>query len=270
MMFKEVKTNKKYFFLSFSNLFIIVFIISLSGCLPHRETVYFQDQSSRKGYENPYGELEVITEKYILQPNDALFIRVKTSNPQLSEYFNIGSTTNIQTSSQSPLWTYPIDDNYDIDFPFVGKINLRNCTRAQANDRIVEALKPFLNDAQLTVRLSNPSFTALGEFTSNGRINMTKEQVNIFDAVALAGGVRPFGKKRKLQIIRPTSEGSEMIMVDLTDKNLIDSDHYYIYPNDILYLRPMRARQWGIGESFSFGILTTVIAFYFTLNAILK
>ncbi|TCO09352.1 polysaccharide export outer membrane protein [Natronoflexus pectinivorans] len=246
---------------------LILFMLYFNSCIPHREIIYFQDLEDTKGYDNPFGELETVTERYILQPNDALIIRVRTSNPQLYEFFNMTSSQNVAQATQ---WTYPIDDNYEIDFPFVGKINLKGCTRQEAKERIIEALLPFLSDAQVTVRIANPSFVALGEFTSRGRIAMGRDQVNIFEAVALAGDVRPFGKKRELTIIRPTMDGSETIVVDLTDRNLIDSDHFYIYPNDILYIRPMRARQWGIGESFSFGILTSLIAFYFTLNAILN
>ena len=252
-------------------ILLFLMLAVLSSCIPQKETVYFQDHNNRSGYNNPYGEPETITEKYRLRPNDALSIIVKTSNPKLSEFFNIGqgNQTNV-AANQSPLYTYPIDDNYNIDFPFVGLINLEGCTRKEATEKIRSALEPFVSDAQLTVRLSNPSFIALGETNNRGRISMNKEQVTIYEAIALAGDVRPFGKKRQVKVIRPTKEGSETFFVDLTDNNLVDSDYYYIYPNDIIYIRPMKAKTWGIGESFSFGILTSAIAMYLTLNALFK
>ncbi|GAO31088.1 polysaccharide biosynthesis/export family protein [Geofilum rubicundum] len=254
-----------------TSLLLIFLVIIFNGCIPQKETVYFQDLDDRRGYENPYGELETITEFYLLKPNDALSIRVTTSNPKLSEFFNMGmgNQSNAATS-QSPLYTYPIDDHYNIDFPFVGLINLENCTRKEATERIKLALLPFVSDAQVTVRLANPSFIALGETNSRGRISMGKEQVTIYEAIALAGDVRPFGKKKQVKIIRPTKDGSETFHVDLTDNNLLNSDRYYIYPNDIIYIRPMKAKTWGIGESFSFGILTSAIAMYLTLNALFK
>jgi polysaccharide biosynthesis/export protein len=250
------------------NTLVILFIAAMPGCIPQKETVYLQDHSARKNYENPYGTLEVITEKYILRPNDGLYIQVKTANPQLSQYFSPGTTTGMGTTGQSAsLFTYPIDDNHDIDFPFVGKINLKGCTRTEAKGRIAEALEPFLSDAQVTVRLANPYFIALGE-TGEGRIDMGKEQVTIYEAIALSGGIKTFGKKRQVKIVRPMGNTSHTFYVDLTDKNLVDSDHYYIYPNDLIYIRPMRARTWGIGESFSYGILTSTIGLYFVLNSL--
>ena len=256
-------------YLTFKGL--IISLLFITSCIPQKETVYFQDHTSRKDYENPYNLPKTITEKYILQPNDQLYINVSTSNPKLAEYFNPGRSAAIGGQQQSNLlYTYPIDDNMDIDFPFVGKINLAGCNRAAAKQKITEALEPFLTDAQVTVRLSGASFVALGEFGRVGRIDMGKEQVTIYEAVALAGDIKPYGKKRKVRIGRPTPEGTKFHYVDLTDKNLVDSDYYYIYNNDIIYVRPMKARAWGIGESFSFGVAGSLIAIYLTFQALLK
>jgi len=242
---------------------LILFLLSvlfLNGCIPQKQTVYFQDLSQKRNYENKYGEIDGITNKYKLRPNDRLYIYVTTSNPKLSEYFNLGRTGTSNVSAQNlTLFSYIIDDEMNIDFPFVGKINLDDCTRYEAKEKIIAALIPFLSDAQVTVRLFDTSFIALGEFGKPGRIDMGKEQVTIFEAVALAGEIKPYGKKKKVHIIRPTPEGSISYIVDLTDRNLIDSEFYYIYSNDIIYVRPMKARMWGIGESFSLGVAGGVI-----------
>ncbi|MDG5800562.1 polysaccharide biosynthesis/export family protein [Marinilabiliaceae bacterium ANBcel2] len=246
---------------------LLIVLMLTGGCVPQRHTVYMQDQASDSDYEERYGKPETVTNRYRLQPNDALFIRIRTANPQLGEYFNPGTGTSSQAST-SPLFTYPIDDDYNIDFPFVGKINLKGCTRRDAKDRVKEALEPYARDAQVTLRLSNPTFTAIGETGSRGKIDMGKEQVTIYEAVAMAGDVRTFGVRREVKIVRPTPEGSYSYYVDLTDDQIIDSDHYWIYPNDLIYVRPMRAKQWGIGESFSFGILTSAIAVYLTIKSL--
>ncbi len=247
---------------------IIIITILLNSCIPQKETVYFQDHTSNKNYENPYGQPETITEKYILKPNDQLYINVTTSNPKLSEYFNPSLSSSGGGQQNTSLYTYPIDDNMDIDFPFVGKINLSGCNRSSAKQRIIEALVPFLSDAQITVKISGTSFIALGEFGRVGRIDMGKEQITIYEAVALAGDIKSYGKKKKLKIVRPTPEGSIFYYVDLTDKNLVDSDHYYIYNNDVIYVRPMKARAWGIGESFSLGIAGSLLAIYLTVQSL--
>ena len=252
----------------FSLLMGILF--SISSCIPQRETIYLQKKSDNKNYENPYTEADSVTEKYILRPNDILFVHVNTSNTKLSEFFNPSRSGSGVSSQLSALYNYPIDDHYNIEFPFVGKINLKGCNRNQARLKIIDSLKPFLSDAQVTVRLSDPSFVILGEVGNRGRISMGKDQVTIFEAIALAGDARTFGKRKQIKVVRPMNNEFETFYVDLTDESILGSDKYYIYPNDIIYVRPMKAKTWGIGESISFGILTSALALYLTITALIK
>jgi polysaccharide export outer membrane protein len=86
----------------------------------------------------------------------------------------------------------------------------------------------------------------------------------------MAGDVKPSGKKRQVKIVRPTQDGSEFFYVDLTDKNLVNSDHYYVYNNDVIYVRPMKAKAWGIGETFPYGLVGSLLALFITVQALIK
>ena len=268
----------RYFCSGFNIRWVIALLLLVSllnGCIPQRKTVYLQDKTEQKDYVNPYVELESITDKYILRTNDQLYIHVTTTDIRLSEYFNPSRATSGSSTNQSfAMFTYTIDDNMDIDFPFVGKINLKDCTLAGAKQKVMYALEAFLDDAQITMRIYNAAFVALGEFGRVGRIDMSKEQITIFEAVALAGDIRTHGKRMQVQITRPTTEGAITYFVDLTDRNIVDSDKYYVYSNDIIYVRPMKAKSWGFGESFSFGafsstlgVLSSTLALIFAIQA---
>jgi polysaccharide export outer membrane protein len=253
------------------NIFLFfVLLILVSSCIPQKETVYLQNQSSEKDYSNPYHDLTSITERYILRPNDQLYIQVITSNPKLSEFFNPSRTSGINNQQNQTLYTYPIDDEMNIDFPFVGKVSLKDCTLQQAKEKMEKELEPFVNDAHVKMRLANNFFVILGEINKPGRINMNKEQVTIYEAIALAGDVRAFGKRKEIKIIRPKDDGYKTFFVDITDRNIVGSDEYYIYPNDLIYVRPMKAKSFGIGETFSFGIISSILAIYLTITAITK
>jgi len=255
------------------NLFqgcIVLLLLTLSGCIPQKETVYLQDQSEEKGYENPYQELTTITERYELQPNDELYIQVNTSNPKLSEYFNPGRSSGggSNTRANQSLYTYLIDDDMNIDFPFVGKVNFAGCTVKEAKSKLEKALDSYVNDAHIKMRIANNSFVILGEIGNPGRIQMEKDQITIYEAIALAGDVRTFGKRKEIKIVRPEDDGYKTFFVDLTDNNLVGSDEYYVYPNDLIYVRPMKAKSFGIGETFSFGVISSALALYLTIRSI--
>jgi len=255
-----------------NTLFLYILIITLaSGCIPQKEIVLLQDKSTDKKYANPYSPLENITDKYYLQPNDYLFINVSTPDPKISEFFNQSRTSGGgNTQRNENFFFYQIDDSMNIDFPYVGIINLKGCNVKMGKQRVQEALKPFLKEYSLTFKLASNTFTALGEFRKQGVIVMQKEQVSIFEAVAMAGGVTPFGKRREMHLVRQLPDGPVTYTIDITDKNIINSEYYYIYPNDMIYVRPMKAKQFGIGESFSIGIITTALALYLTLQTIIK
>jgi polysaccharide export outer membrane protein len=238
------------------------------GCIPQKETVYLQDQTEDKGYENPYHELTSITERYTLRPNDQLYIQISTSNPRLSEFFNASQSGGGNTQQNQSLRTFPIDDDMNIDFPFVGKINFEGCNLQQAKEKMKTALEPFISDGHVKMRLANNSFVILGEIGSPGRIDMGKEQITIYEAIALAGDVRTFGKRKRIKIVRPEDDGYKTFFVDITDKNIVGSDEYYIYPNDLIYVKPMKAKSFGIGETLSLGIVSSLLALYLTIRSI--
>jgi polysaccharide export outer membrane protein len=249
----------------------LILILLMTGCIPQKQTRYFQDLSIRNDYQNPYDTLSGVTERYILQPNDYLYIQIRTLDPKISEFFNPG-TTNSSSLGQfaTRLSTYVIDDQMNIDFPYAGLINLTGCNMTMAKERIRLALEPFLKEAQVVVRLSNNSFTILGEVRSPGVKTMHKDQITIFEAIANSGDLTPYGKRKKVILLRQSAEGTQTVMLDLTDKNIVDSDYYYIYPNDLIYVRPMKAKNWGVGESFSLGILSAALTLYLTIVTLSK
>jgi polysaccharide biosynthesis/export protein len=250
----------------------LILLIVLSGCIPQRQIMYLQDIGEyNKAYQNPFSETEQVTGKYMLRPNDYLYVSVRTLDPKISEFFNPMSNQSSNMSMQGggvSTISYLIDDNMDIDFPYAGKINLTGCNLPMAQTRIAEALSPFLKEMNLTVRLASSTFTILGEVRSPGVKSMSKEQITIFDALAISGDFTIYGKRKKVKLMRQTNNGPEIFVFDVTDKNIINSQHYYVYPNDVIYVKPMKAKIFGIGESLTLGVFATLIGSYLTVSAL--
>ncbi len=241
----------------------------LWGCIPQRETVLLQKNVEAKGQDgNPYGSLESITERYFLQVNDLLFIQVSTPDPKISSFFNAQSSGTSQSGNNQNFFYYPIDDRMEIDFPYAGKINLSGCNVKMAKERVREALLPFLQDFTLTVRLASNSFTALGEVGSPGVHTMNKDQITILEALAIAGDFKVYAKRKDIKLLRKTPQGTHTYTIDITDERIVNSEYYYIYPNDVIYVRPMKAKNWGIGESISFGLVTSLLALTLTIRTL--
>ena len=252
----------------FRSCLILGSIFLLTQCIPTREINYLQvvDPSAFK-------PLDGITDKYFLQTNDYLSIIVTSMDPKLSSFFNqnsqSGSGSTSSSSSNAASSYYMIDDSMNIDFPYVGLINLKGCNLKLAKKKIVEALNPFLKESIVNVQLVLSQFTILGEVGRQGAVPLIKNQITIFDAVGGAG-ITQYGKRKDIKLVRHYPTETKTFSIDLTDAKIVDSEFYYIYPNDVIYIRAMNAKKFGLTEQLSFSMITTLIRLYLTIYAITK
>ncbi len=70
-------------------------------------------------------------------------------------------------------------------------------------------------------------------------------QLNILEALAMAGDVNDIAKRNQLTLIREENGQTRMYQIDITNKNLLNSPYYKIHPNDIIYVRPVKSRSVG-------------------------
>jgi len=85
-------------------------------------------------------------------------------------------------------------------------------------------------------------------------MNVTKEKLNVFQALAISGDLKPFADRAKIHVIRPTENGTQIKVFDVRSKDVINSEFYYIKPNDVIYVQAFR------GQFFGFDNLGTVIS----------
>lgn len=251
---------------------ILLLLVFLVSCIPQKKTIYMQDISQERKYVNPYFKAEEVTEAYTLQPGDYVYIKVITPDEQVAALYNLdmgqANANTMGEGSSIRFLSYQVSDQGNIDFPYVGKVSVNGLTLRQVKENMRNILKNHIDTFSLQVQLTNAQFTILGEVRSPGQYTMSKNQINIFEAIALAGDLTVYGKRRKVQIIRPTAQGTKTITVNLSDRNLIDSDKYFIMPNDMVYVEPLKVKMWGFGETFSLGLFSSLVSLFLLVNAL--
>lgn len=98
-----------------------------------------------------------------------------------------------------------------------------------------------------------------------GRHAMPLHKLNIFQALAISGAFDKFGDRTRVKIIRQTPNGTEVKTFDIRSKDIVDSEYYYIQPNDVIYVNEMSRTFFGRVTTFSgalglIGILGTITA----------
>lgn len=245
-----------------SNLLFIALVIASSSCVTNQDATYLQvyEESMYSGeYVPPVG--------YLIKSNDNLYIRVSTPDPTVSAFFNVFDVTGgmLQADEASAqLMSYTVELDGTVDIPYAGPVEVAGKTLPEAKILIEEVLGAYVTDFSVTLKLVNNYVSVLGEIENPGMYPIYKDRLNIFQALAMAGDVADFSDRTLVNIIRETEEESIVKEFNITDRKLIDSEYYYVMPNDVIYVRPMKGRYFAINSApYTFalaviGTLTTV------------
>ncbi|MFD2035456.1 polysaccharide biosynthesis/export family protein [Belliella marina] len=247
-----MKYQKHAFALGFLSCFIML------SCVPNKKLVYFQNLPGNTPIEA--GELiNYQMPDYQLQHNDILEVQVITHKDIIADDFNIGKQGLNQNSMMvgqiaqtggDIYYTtgYTINKEGNITLPVLGDVYVKGMTLDEVTLSLTDKFSSMLlNNYFIKVKLGGMRFSALGEFQKPGKYGMLQDRMTIFDAISQAGDLTTVAKRSELILIRQYPEGSRKHHVNLNDINLISSPFYFIQPNDLLYVEPMKIRELGSG-----------------------
>ena len=242
-----------------------------ASCVPYKKMLYLKDAQmvTENQSANYINERNV---DYKLQPGDNLYIRFINTIDERSAAALAGDNTSrtYSTSSDASIYlhSYTLDENGCIELPLTGKIELKNLTVDGAKEKMQTEINKFVNQTTLIVKLSNFNLTVLGEVAKPGMYKVYQSQINLFEAVSMAGNMTNFAKKNEVKIIRQTDNGSEVITVDMGKADILSSPYYYLKPNDIIYVEPLKIKQWGF-TTFPYSTVISIVTLGVTLFSIL-
>lgn len=233
---------------------LIMGLLSTS-CIPHKDTIYYQNK------ETALDTTQLLVEQqkpYRLQINDVINIRVKSSVSSDQNNLRILNPTgdaNLNAGSEERAYFdgFTIDLHGNIRIPVLGYVNVLGYTTEEVEKLLEKRLleEEFKETANIfvTVKLTGLRYTASGEVGSPGTKTLFQERVNIFQAIANVGEIPVTGDKKDVLIIRQYPQGQKIHHLDLTDVKVMQSPYYYIQPNDMIYVKPLKQKSLGTGTT---------------------
>lgn len=243
----------------------IAFVLSVflfSSCLTTRQTNLLREPG---GSIPAYLPVENIGE-YTIKPGDELSVEISVSgdNTRTARIFNLFSSQN--RGSSGKLSSLSVSSEGTIYFPYFGEIYVVGKTTLEIRTDLQELLNQGLfsdeESCLVFVGLNNRYFSVIGQLSS-GQYQIPKEQLTIFQALSQSGDVSMYGNRSKVKIIRQTETGTIIRTFDLRSEDVINSEFYYIQPNDVIYVEPLGRQFWGIN---SFGAIFAILATSATLG----
>ena len=218
------------------NLFkLLILLILLNSCTSSNNVVYLQDLEKQRVFKNNEWYIPPI-----IRVNDVLKIDVLSDNLQASLNYNKIPTTTLTTQEAMQLDGYLVSDDYNINFPILGEINVKNMTLSDLENTIE---KKLLDDNHLirpnvNVRLINFKFTILGEVLSPGTYSTFENKLSLLQALGYAGDLTVNAKRNDITLIRDFNGTIKVSKIDLRSKKIFNTNEFYLCNNDVIIVNP--------------------------------
>ena len=253
-----------------TNLFFLVItsitLIFFSGCTPVSKITYM-NSINKEGWG-----ISPIPPKHKIEIGDILMIKVISKNEESNKLFNVETNTNnantTTTAANLYLNGFTVSQEGNIELPNVGIVNLLNKTLEEAREIITHQASEYITDPYVVVKLANFEVTVLGEVNNPGTFPVYKDNLTIFDALAMAGDINDYGNLRKVKIVRSNNNKKKVYFFDLTESKILESNFYYLNNKDLVYVQPLKFK--GLKKSQSQILLSSLTTFAVLFNAYLN
>ena len=241
---------------------VLLLFAIFTSCIPLKKQVYFQGDLDQNDSLAKIQDLP-----YRLQVDDLLDIQIKSSDDNVTKTFNPSvseSTNNNIRSNEASIYfnSYSVDKHGNIRLPYLGEINVLGYTTQEVQGKIDTEFEAYFknpDDVFVEVRLAGIRFTTIGEVGKTGVNVVYLNQLNLIQALASSGDIKITGNRENVHVYRKGIDGTKMYTINMLDVNTFDSENFYVQPNDIIYVEPLKQKSWGTGTS-GMQTITSLIA----------
>lgn len=247
--------------------------LALSSCLTSKKVNLLQEPDGKR---IPSYVDTLSFEDYRIRTDDRLYVQVYSVDENLTKLFNQGGNSQYMRQQMrnggdmygtNELYSYLVDDNGNIQYPMVGDVPVRGKTTREVKLLLEQELAGLVKGVgnyalmSVDVQVINRYFSVIGAVQS-ARVPLLKEKVNIFEALALAGDIADYGDHSKIRIVREIEGETTIRTFDVRSKDIINSEFYYIEPNDVIYIQYMPGHTFGINHvTTTISVVATTISF---------
>ena len=230
--------------------FFIFFLFFFTSCVDTRQSTYFNDLNDTVLKSSNYEGVE-----HVIQKNDILSIRITSLSAEASAIFNTtntaGAAITTAAGTRNEATGYLVNPDGFIQLPMIGGIKAEGLTKNQLKDHITKLLidKQLLVEPIVDIRHLNNEVTVIGEVTKPTVITVPNEKISLLKALGVAGDITVFGRKDNVLLIREDGGKKIIKRLDLNSPGFLQSDYYYLQPNDVVYVEATRDKKANVSRN---------------------
>ncbi len=231
---------------------LIIAAVTAVSCVTQKQLTYLHDADASK--------VDSINAKYsprtehVIRPGDALTVFVSALDKEAVAPYNLPTviyaapgSNQVQTTPM--LQYYVVDAAGYIEMPVLGKLQVGGLSRPEAEEEIRKVLSRQVIDPTVRVSVVGAKVSVLGEVNRPSQVSMPSGRMTIFDALAAAGDLTPYGRRDNVLITREVNGKLELARLNLGNADIYTSPYYFLQQNDVVYVSPNKVRAIGSTNS---------------------
>ena len=242
------------------NYYIFLLLIMILSCSSKKNILYLQDSNENLSYDYTFEDYKIKVDD-ILKIDLITMINLESIIPEAKLLNN--STNKDITSRESMIFNgYQVNTSGNIIYPQLGEIKVAGKSINELRlllSNLVENKLDIINP-DIDIKILNLHYTILGEVSKPGRYEYIKNNLNLLEAIGIAGDLTINGERKEVKIIRSQNNQKNIISVDLTKSEILISE-FQIFSGDIIIVNPNTTRVKNAGIIGNSGTLLSLLSF---------
>lgn len=157
---------------------------------------------------------------------------------------SVGSIYGIYNSNEVYGKWLLVDAKGNITLPVIGNFHIEGLTIVEAEDTLVKLFKPTVVNPVIEVRVLNKEITVLGELRTPGKYTVDRENNNLMEIIAMAGGYEFYANLKLVKVIRQKGSSVRMVNIDLTNNSNYFLSNIQLHPGDLVIIPSKKCKEF--------------------------
>ncbi len=249
-------------------LLLAVVAVGICACSPQKRIIYLQDIADNSEFKLP-NESQIR-----IKPLDRLTVVVSSKDSELAYPFNTATSYNSLTNSPygssnvngtQSLQIRTVNEQGYLYMPIIGEIYCAGKTRSELAEEIANKIIAggYISDATVNIQFADMKVFVMGEVARPGQFDITRDRINLLEALAMAGDMTIYGNRTNVSVIRNENGTNKVYVMDLLNSDMFSSPGYFLQQGDVVYVQPNRYKsataEINQNRSFWISIASTLL-----------
>ncbi len=207
---------------------------------------------------------------FVLEEDDILSVQINHILLSSKSAKAVETETDVlRAPTHTHLHGFTINKEGFVDLPTIGKVKVSGLTIQQTTEEIRKIAEKYYAEPTVKVFLINFSISVLGEVNQPGTYSVLDNRINIFQAIGMANDASDYANRGQVRILRSRGGKNHIMPIDLTDENLLSSEFFYLHPDDVVLVKPLKRKKYSGNDSAAvyrgISIMMSILALSITL-----